>query len=190
MKILLVDNETAHIDKLVQALNGHDIDLIKWNALSHISVQNFDVIVLSGSYRYSILSNKYVYESQIKMLVEHNRPIIGICAGFELIVDTFGGTIKKLDDKIKGHYKLEILVDDQIFSEIVAPVVYEAHRWVVDTLPQSFIPLATSVNGYQIIKHQSKLIYGFQFHPEFSDSYPAGKKILYNTLRILEQSTT
>jgi len=63
--------------------------------------------------------------------------------------------------------------------------VYEAHRWIVKTLPECLIGLARSKDGFEIVKHKDKKIYGLQFHPEMFVESTCGAEIFGNLLSLV-----
>ena len=67
--------------------------------------------------------------------------------------------------------------------------VYEAHRWIIPQLGRDLIGIAQSANGYEIIKHKSRQIYGLQFHPEKYTKKSSGKYIFNQIVDVIKNST-
>jgi GMP synthase (glutamine-hydrolysing) len=95
-------------------------------------------------------------------------PILGICAGHQFIARYYGGEVKPSKIPEFGKIELNIIKEDTIFDNIPKKsIVWESHNDEVTKIPNNFIHLAKSENcKLQIIKHNDKPLYGFQFNPE------------------------
>jgi len=185
MNILLIDNGTILLPNLKKLFKEHNVQIYSWDKIEQKSTKNSDLIVLTGSSKYSVLEDEYVYKQQALLLKDTDKPIVGICAGFELIVHSFGGELTRKRKKIAGLRKLEILQDDVIFTGLENTTVREAHHYRAIDLPSSLIPLAKSTYGYEIIKHKNRFIYGFQFHPELETKEKTGEILMNNLLEMI-----
>ncbi len=110
-------------------------------------------------------------------------PILGVCYGMQLIVQMFGGEVKRSGSREFGPACIEILRGDDLFQGIEDKTeVWMSHGDKILVLPEGFISLAKSDNSpIAVIKHQTKQLYGLQFHPEVVHT-PKGKDILKNFL--------
>ncbi len=194
MNILVVNNESIHTQELVVACrhNGrNEVNSIYWHELSACDLSKYDVLVLSGSSIYSVRARKQIYALQKKLILEAQIPIIGICAGFELICDAYGITPQKSDKKISGIFPLTPIANDEIFEVNREYMVYEKHSFVVKNVKYPLIPLAFTGGNIAVIKHESKPIYGMQFHPEVRRQGSNGLLILHAVLKqILSSKNT
>ena len=166
MQLLIIDNNTSYLDSLIKLLSPHSFSVIKWEDFKSHKLENYQLIILSGGHSNSVEYQHKLYEEEIKTILRSDVPILGICLGFELIVYAFGGKLKELPEKEKGEIEIEIVNKDFISENINSLRVYESHRWVAESLPRELIPLAKSKDGVEIIKHITRFMYGFQFHPE------------------------
>ncbi len=166
MRVLIIDNNTSFLDHLKKLLYLHSITIIKWDEFKFQELDNYQLIILSGGHPNSVEYQHKLYEEEIKTILRSNIPILGICLGFELIVYSFGGKLKELPEKEKGIIEIEVIQKDPIFQELNKIRVFESHRWIAEELPKDLIALAKSKDGIEIIKHITRPIYGFQFHPE------------------------
>ncbi len=182
MRVLIVDNGTLAPALLERVFSNHEITTRAWNELDGVSLDksNYDFAVLSGSSNFPVVSNEAYLEPEMNLIRAATIPILGICYGFELIVTAFGGTLKMLPKKEQGVAHMLALKEDPIFAGIKDLFVYEGHRWTVDTVPDSLIPLAESEHGIEAVRHVDSLIYGLQFHPEKLEHETAGEKIIAN----------
>lgn len=186
MQVLIINNNTSYIDAIKKLLTSHEITVIKFEDFNSSKINNYDLIILSGGHPNSIQYKHQVYEEEIKAVLRSDVPILGICLGFELIVYAFGGKLKELSEKEKGILEIKIINKDPIFKDINELNVFENHRWVSSELPDVIIPLAKSKDGVEIIKHNTRFIYGFQFHPEIVKS-KKDLKIFNNFIELVKQ---
>jgi GMP synthase (glutamine-hydrolysing) len=64
--------------------------------------------------------------------------------------------------------------------------VEQRHFWELKTAPTGFARLAASdACAVQAIRHESRPLWGLQFHPErYSERYPDGRIVLANFFRL------
>ena len=111
-----------------------------------------------------------------------NLPILGICYGMQLMVREFGGNIKPAQKREYGRMKVRINQPHPLFANIDHFEAWMSHGDETQKLPQDFTQIATSAEGaVASIAHQSKTIFGIQFHPEVAHT-EHGTEILKNFL--------
>ncbi len=153
MDILIVDNDTRHIKALAN-LFGDSAIIIKARDFNAKSVKQGTLVILSGSKKHAVIYDDDFFKEQKDLIKYYDGPIIGICAGFELIAKTFGANITRRKRRLHRLVKID------------NKKVYEAHRYTIKLLPDTIQVIASSKSGVEIIKHRTKPIYGLQFHPE------------------------
>lgn len=164
MRVLLIDNGTKHLDDLKRLLLGHKIDIYELFS-KYPSTFGYNLIVLSGGSKIAIKDSPSSFANEIELIKNSKTPIIGICEGCELIAYAYNSDIEKTTPKVKGIKEIEIIKNN--YFTLPSPInVYEAHHWAIKRLGRKLTGLARSRTGFEIIKHKSKPIYGFQFHPE------------------------
>jgi GMP synthase-like glutamine amidotransferase len=163
MKILLIDNGTKLLTKLQDLIPGSEVTK-GWKEIVPSDINNFDLVILSGSSSSSVVWNHQDFENEVQLIKETKKPIIGICFGCELIAYAFGGSLKQITQEHRGIREIEIL-DIELFKDKKIRV-YEHHKWIIDKIPEHFVVLAKSVDGPEAIRHMTLPIYGLQFHPE------------------------
>ncbi|MBN1154508.1 glutamine-hydrolyzing GMP synthase [candidate division KSB1 bacterium] len=138
-------------------------------------------IILSGG-----PSSVYQSEAPLidKEIMELDVPILGICYGLQLITHLFGGQVIGADHREYGHADLYIeTTQDPLLNAIDSPThVWMSHGDKIARKPPDFRTLAHTRNSpHGIIRHQSKPIFGLQFHPEVAHT-KQGHIILKNFL--------
>lgn len=186
MNILLIDNGTIRQAELRSLLRENDIETIEFDQISSTSIENFDLLILSGSSQFPILSNAARYKHEIDLIKNCTKPIIGICLGFELIGYAYGARLIEMPDRENGIIDLEVTNSSGIFNNLPNFHIYESHRWVIKDLPADLVELARSKDGIEIVKHRDRKLYGFQFHPEMFVNKTCGDEIFNNLLAVLK----
>lgn len=190
MNILIIDNGTKYLSQLTKLTSSHQVVIKNYSKIVDSDSTSFDLIILSGGHNFSVLGNEQLFKNEFQLVQNTSTPILGICFGFELISYVYGATMLKMESKESGILELEQIQDDPIFAGISAIKVYESHRWVVTKVDENLIALAKSRDGVEVIKHKSKLIYGFQFHPEMFEDITQGNEIFANFINIVQNRYT
>ncbi len=173
MNLLVVDNQTKHLDALVQFLPG-TVSVVKKNDIDISDLESYDLIVFSGGSGVpTVAENPEVYFSEISIIQNFSKPILGVCLGAEIINVALGGTVRRLEERVAGNY--EINISGRYFS------VVEAHIMAIDNLAETLEPLADSKFGVEVFKHKTRPIVGVQFHPEISNN-PELRDLIFNFL--------
>jgi para-aminobenzoate synthetase len=189
MKLLVVDNGTSYLPALLKLLAPHEVTVIPWTKFLPKDAESSDTVILSGGHSLTVTGHDQEYRGELDFIRETRLPIIGICLGFELIAHAFGAKLHLLEEKEKGLVKLIFTRPHPIFLGVPEAEVFESHRWVVKNVPKPLVGLATSKDGYEIIAHESKPVFGFQFHPEMFTEKTVGAKIMNNCLDLIEART-
>ena len=117
-------------------------------------------------------------------------PVLGICYGMQIIVQTLGGKVEKSDKREYGPATINTNKTDELFSEIPGSTdVWMSHSDKVLEIPEDFVPVAYTDNTpVAAIKSKTRKIYGTQFHPEVVHT-KLGKKILSNFIYKISDCT-
>jgi len=100
-------------------------------------------------------------------IFEASIPILGICYGHQIIVDKFGGKVKRAN---KEYGSSELVVDDDgsLLSEVGSSLrAWMSHGDEAEQIPPGFDIIGhTSSAKAAAIADASRRVYGVQFHPE------------------------
>jgi len=118
-------------------------------------------------------------------------PILGICYGLQLMVQTLGGHVKETKRHEYGKTKLDVRDDSDLFRGLGKQIVsWMSHGDYADTLPKNSDVIATSENcPTAAIRDVNRKLYGVQFHPEVSHT-EHGTDIIRNFTTITNCGTS
>jgi GMP synthase-like glutamine amidotransferase len=148
------------VNPIIRAVNRAD----ECKAVHYLDVGKDDIIdcnkiILSGT---PLIDNDYLnHLDKFAWLKEVNKPVLGICAGMQIIALVFCSELMKCQEI--GMKKIIVKKKNLLFSEDFE--AYELHKQSVKP-SKSFIILAKSGKCIQAIKHKGKDIYGVLFHAE------------------------
>jgi GMP synthase-like glutamine amidotransferase len=170
MKILLVNNNTVHMPALSSSLLGHDVEVVKYQPNAQFNWQNKDLVILSGGggegqeIHDTYTKDKLWYEDEMKFVLACNKPIIGICMGFEVIARAYGSDVEPIGKLVQGFKQLNASSHGKKHLSKNYLKQFESHRWSVTKAPKDFEVLADSQYGIEMIRKDN--ILATQFHPE------------------------
>ncbi|HEX5394831.1 MAG TPA: gamma-glutamyl-gamma-aminobutyrate hydrolase family protein [Candidatus Saccharimonadales bacterium] len=172
MKILLIDNRTEHKMALEKALAGHELEIQKYRPGIKFHTDGKDLVILSGGggegreINDTHKAGHLWYEDELEFVKNCDKPLLGICMGFEIICRAYGSEVNEMPDVLKGPAKLKVTRKGKKYFGTAAISQYEAHKWSVKKTPKGFKKLAKSSSGVEVIKHKKRPIIATQFHPE------------------------
>lgn len=191
MKILLVNNSTKHLINLRSALSGHEIEIVNYRPGVRFNEAGKDLIILSGGGGEGREANditrhgKLWYEDEMHFVQSCQKPILGICMGFEVIAQSYGSDVPELAELVDGfrHVTTTRLGKVKIGSSRLQQL--EAHKWHVPRVStKHFDVLADSPTGIEIIKHKKRPIIATQFHPEVKGGTISLDQMMRSTLAL------
>lgn len=189
--ILLVDNTkdidqakmTPIIIKIIENLNmkyiivSNKTDLI--NNLINIRGKVKGIILSGGPLCLSENCNyNDVSKNILTLTIFNNVPALGICFGYQIISNMYGGKISKLKKRHTGVELIKIINKSDLIGETELSVFY-SHGDYVSSIPYGFQIIRDSFNNIVGIESKEKKMYGYQFHPEGTID---GQQILLNFL--------
>lgn len=110
-------------------------------------------------------------------------PILGICYGMQFMVHSLGGSVERAGKREYGFAELLIKKQEDVLKDTGRSTkCWMSHGDSIIKLPEGFTVTASTENTkIAAIVHNSKKLYGLQFHPEVEHT-PMGKKMLKNFL--------
>ncbi len=115
-------------------------------------------------------------------ILEDRLPLLGICYGYQLMVNARGGEIKRATRREYGRATLTISDHSGIFAGIEDSKIacWMSHSDSPSELPPGFEVIASSPNSpFAAVRSKEGHQYGVQFHPEVMHTQ-RGEKILSN----------
>lgn len=104
-----------------------------------------------------------------KQIFNMDRPILGICYGHQVLVDSFGGRVGRAASREYGRAGLKIDDNSDLFKNLDGSVIncWMSHGDKADKVPEGFQVMAHTENSESAaIGNKEKKLYGIQFHPE------------------------
>ncbi len=139
------------------------------------SIDDYDALIIMGgsmgindTEQYSWLEDEIAH---IKIAIAHNKPILGICLGAQLIAHTLGATISKNPQKEIGWFPINFTPDSHPITQKLPSTTHVLH-WHGDTF--SLPPNATHLASSPACANQAFIfnnIIGLQFHLEMDETY-------------------
>lgn len=121
----------------------------------------------------------------IKTLSE-SVPILGVCLGHQAIAVALGGNVIRAREPVHGRTSFIEHGGTGLFAGLPSPLrVARYHSLIIDeaTIPHELTITARTTDGIPMaVQHQSRPLFGVQFHPE-SVLTQHGRLILSNFLR-------
>jgi len=110
-------------------------------------------------------------------------PILGICYGLQLMVDIYGGKVKRPPTQEYGRTTVHFDDHTDLFKGLDdESICWMSHADSAEELPEGFMKTAHSKHTkYAAIKNEKRSLFGVQFHPEVAHTV-RGTEIIRNFL--------
>lgn len=174
MKILLVNNQTLHLNEIKNGLSEHQLTVVDYRPGMDLSDEGFEMIILSGGGgQGSEVNDTYDYrgtlwyQAEIDFVLRTKLPVMGICMGFEVIARAFGETIDKMPRRVRDFQMLNPRGrgKDIFGTEVIKQ--FESHEWHLADIKQNHLKaIVDSRWGIEAFHHKDRPILATQFHPE------------------------
>jgi anthranilate/para-aminobenzoate synthase component II len=186
MKILLINNHTEHLEAMLSSLAGNEVEIQDYNPGIEFHDAGKDLVVLSGGggegleITDKVTKSKLLYDDEMDFVRKTKVPVLGICMGFEVIVNAFGGKIFYQPNLIHGFRTTKMTHAGQKLFKHKALKQVESHYWYVPEVPEKDLEVlarSRDTGAIEMIryKHKDKKILGTQFHPEEGGTLQLGR---------------
>ncbi|MEQ6390110.1 aminodeoxychorismate/anthranilate synthase component II [Bacillaceae bacterium S4-13-58] len=183
--IIIIDNYDSFTYNLVQYFREiEDVKVFPNDEVGREEVANHDPKLIVFSPGPGTPKDSGVCQDILKNY-HQTIPMLGVCLGFQLIVEFFGGKVIKGLQPVHGK-TAEVLHDQRgVFKNLPSPtIVTRYHSLVADLSKDKNIPLTISSytrDGVIMgVRHEIYPVEGIQFHPE-SILTERGKEMLLNS---------
>jgi anthranilate synthase component II len=183
MKIGFIDNFDSFVYNLVRyvrEITDGEVCIQRNNEINFEELDSCDAILLSPGPGIPEEAGKLM---KVIDRFHLTKPILGVCLGHQALGEFFHNELISCNEPIHGKSSL-ITVENTstLFQNLEKEIeVGRYHSWQIQ-LKESSVLTATArtLDGtLMAFEHQSKPIYGVQFHPE-SILTPSGRKIIEN----------
>lgn len=139
-------------------------------------------IIFSGGNDLSAVNSEKVNEIRdtfekelLKVAMEAEIPVIGVCRGMQLINDYFSGTLRQ----VTGH----VATTHQINGENSTRFVNSFHNYALKDIHKDFVADFVASDGViEAFHHKDKDIYAIMWHPEREKSFKSEDIALFQKI--------
>lgn len=179
-KIVVLDFGSQYSHLICRRIRDFSVyaELVPFDiSIEELKKHNPKGIIFSGGPSSVYNSDAPIPEAEVFKM---NLPILGICYGHQLIVNNFGGKVKRAN-KEYGSSVLSIDDDKDLLSGIGESVrAWMSHGDEAEVVPSNFKIIGhTESAKAAAIASLDKAVYGIQFHPEVVHT-EQGSEILKN----------
>jgi len=145
---------------IASIVSNHEKFAVKhFSEIKHDGTDDYRRIILSGA---ALKDSVYLdHVDEFEWVEQCDRPILGICAGIQVIGLVFGSSLERCLEI--GMKEIRTIRENPLFSS--AFKAYELHNHSIRPSTK-FDVLAESDSCIQAVKHKKRSIYGVLFHPE------------------------
>ena len=141
--------------------SGFPCNICHYTEVKEDILASHDKVILCGT---ALKDNTYMERIEaFYWLNDLKKPILGICAGMQVISAFFGGSI--VPHPAIGLNTIEITRSSPLLGEPRQIEGYHLHNYAA-TLPGGFLRLAGNAEVPEAFQHCTQPIYAVMFHPE------------------------
>ncbi len=146
-------SEMEFVRPVALLVENHNVK--HYSQIKKLDIKTAEKIIITGT----ALKDFEYLKGNFNWLKECEKPVLGICAGMQVIAKEFGVELE--DNTVIGPQKVEVIEKNKL-----AEGTFNAYFLHTKTGTGNFKTLATSNGKPCMIKHNEKEIYGCIFHPE------------------------
>jgi GMP synthase-like glutamine amidotransferase len=169
----------------LQNLGGNEVRAVHYTDVDAFT--GAGAVVISGSSAPWAAHAPNAFRPLREAVDAYDGPVLGICAGMQLLATFAGGRVAPLADRgveaERGFLPLEVLDGSDLLNGLPSrATVFQDHLEEITELPDGFRVLArTDACRVQAVAVPERRWWGTQFHPERSDAgRPDGDRVLRN----------
>jgi GMP synthase (glutamine-hydrolysing) len=158
--------KTPYIEDSVNLVD--DYKTIELFSIPDVNLNEFEGIIISGAPILITEVDTKIYVDLFSWINNHEKPILGICFGHQMIGLLHGAQASRQKED-RDWQTIESLEDSELFDRLPREFSMMEDHCECISIPKGFKLIATSdacVN--EAMQHETKKIYGVQFHPEVS----------------------
>jgi GMP synthase (glutamine-hydrolysing) len=184
--MLIVDCGSSKTPRIVSTFEEFcDTHCIGFHDLTEEMAKDSFGIVFSGAPILITEIDMSKYIEHVQWIKSYQKPILGICFGHQLLGLLYGAKSAKMRED-RNWQEIEIIEESPLFNRL--PDCFEMmedHCEHITIPPEFKLMAASDVCINECMQHESKSIFGVQFHPEVSGNY--GNILLENFYVICEK---
>ena len=166
---------TSYDVNILEMLKKLDISITPINISNKINkhlLKNVDGLFLMGGGNIKKVKKKKInkirdeFEKKLfSYFIKQNKPIIGICRGFQNIVSNYGIKLTLIKNHVRTNHLIKII--NSRFIKYKNLTVNTYHNYAIKNLPKDFSLISKlEDNTIEIAEHKTKNVLCFMFHPE------------------------
>lgn len=189
--VLVVDN----YDSFVYTLNGYLLQLgaettvVRNDAFTEADaaayVRDYDAVLLSPGP--GTPADAGVSIPIVRAALDSGQPLLGVCLGHQAIAEAMGAVVTHAEELMHGKTSLVEHDGSPFYDRVGQPFTatrYHSLAIVDSTVPDGLVVTSRTAEGVIMgVRHESRPIYGVQFHPE-SVLTEGGYNMLANWLSV------
>ena len=170
---------SGRLQRRLAAAAGRPVEVVHY--LDARDLSDAHAIVISGSSAPWAAHDPAALDRLGELVGASGRPVLGICAGMQLLGRFAGARIDHAAESEIGELEVEVVEPGGLFRDVgERPCVWHYHFDELTELPDGFRLLASTERcRVQAIAHEERGWWGTQFHPEsYRSANPDGARIL------------
>ena len=180
--VVILDFGSQYTQLIARRVREHNVYseiLSPESSLNEILKKSPSAIILSGGPNSVYKNDAPNFDTNI---LSCDLPILGICYGLHLLVQSYGGNVVSKSEGEYGFAEIDVKISKNILKDIPNSKVWMSHGDIVETLPKNWSVLANSSNGIvAAITNSDQTRAATQFHPEVYHT-EFGSNIIHNFL--------
>lgn len=162
----------------IESTLGAELESLPYD---EVEAPTAEALVLSGSTDPWAIHHQRSLGRFYEELRRYPGPVLGICAGMQMLVRARGGVVAPASKATRGFGEIDVLDDSDLLAGLAPRFdAYSSHEDEVTRLPSEFRILASSdACAVEAVAAVDRPWWGTQFHPEaWDDDHPAGRAVV------------